>query len=44
MPAVVLVSIMHAASVEDISSCGARGFVTKADFASPELVELVGPP
>jgi DNA-binding NarL/FixJ family response regulator len=44
-PAVVLVSTLDAASFGSaLESCGARGFVPKADLGSPRLIELLGPP
>jgi len=43
-PAVVLVSTLEAAAVGDVEQSGARGFVPKAELASPRLVELLGPP
>ena len=41
---VVLVSTLDASALGDIASSGARGFVPKAELASPRLVELLGPP
>ncbi len=44
-PAVVLVSTLDAAALGDaVERSGARGFVPKAELASPRLVELLGPP
>ena len=44
-PVVVLVSTLEASALDEaIASCGARGFVAKADLASPTLVELLGAP
>ena len=43
-PAVVLVSTLDAAAIGDVEASGARGFVPKAELASPRLVELLGPP
>ena len=44
-PAVVLVSTFDAAAIgEGIAVSGARGFLPKAELASPRLVELLGPP
>jgi DNA-binding NarL/FixJ family response regulator len=43
-PVVVLVSTLDAAALGDIESTGARGFVPKDELASPQLVELLGPP
>ena len=43
-PTVVLVSTLDASAVGDIEASGARGFVPKAELASPQLVELLGPP
>ena len=42
--AVVLVSTLDAAAIGDVEASGARGFVPKAELASPRLVELLGPP
>jgi DNA-binding NarL/FixJ family response regulator len=43
--AVVLVSTLEEAVLGDgIERSGARGFVPKAELASPRLVELLGPP
>jgi DNA-binding NarL/FixJ family response regulator len=42
--AVVLVSTLDASALGDIAGSGARGFVAKAELASPRLVELLGPP
>ena len=43
--AVVLVSTLDAAALGDgVERSGARGFVPKAELASPRLVELLGPP
>ena len=44
VPAVVLVSTLDASAVGDVEASGARGFVPKAELASPRLVELLGPP
>ena len=42
---VVLVSTLDADELGDaLAGSGARGFVTKAQLASPRLVELLGPP
>ena len=41
---VVLVSTLEASAVGDIEGSGASGFVTKAELASPLLVELLGAP
>src|SRR4051794_18476975 len=44
-PAVVLVSTLDASTFgTEIAASGARGFVPKAELASPRLVELLGPP
>jgi DNA-binding NarL/FixJ family response regulator len=43
-PAIVLVSTLDAGAVGDVEASGARGFVPKAELASPKLVELLGPP
>jgi DNA-binding NarL/FixJ family response regulator len=43
-PAIVLVSTLDAAAIGDVQATGARGFVPKAELASPRLVELLGPP
>jgi DNA-binding NarL/FixJ family response regulator len=43
-PAIVLVSTLEAAAIGDVEGSGARGFVPKAELASPRLVELLGPP
>jgi DNA-binding NarL/FixJ family response regulator len=44
-PAIVLVSTLDASSFgRSLESCGARGFVPKAELGSPRLVELLGPP
>jgi hypothetical protein len=41
----VLVSTLDADELGDaLAGSGARGFVTKAQLASPRLVELLGPP
>jgi DNA-binding NarL/FixJ family response regulator len=42
--AVVLVSTLDASAVGDVEASGARGFVSKAELASPRLVELLGAP
>jgi DNA-binding NarL/FixJ family response regulator len=42
--AVVLVSTLDASALGDVEASGARGFVPKAELASPLLVELLGPP
>jgi DNA-binding NarL/FixJ family response regulator len=42
--AVVLVSTLDASALGDVEASGARGFVPKAELASPRLVELLGPP
>ena len=43
--AVVLVSTLDASALGDgVERSGARGFVPKAELASPRLVELLGPP
>ena len=42
--AVVLVSTLDEAAIGDVEASGARGFVPKAELASPRLVELLGPP
>jgi DNA-binding NarL/FixJ family response regulator len=43
--AVVLVSTLDESALgEDLERSGARGFVPKAELASPRLVELLGPP
>jgi DNA-binding NarL/FixJ family response regulator len=43
--AVVLVSTLDAAALGDaVERSGARGFVPKAELASPRLLELLGPP
>jgi DNA-binding NarL/FixJ family response regulator len=41
---VVLVSTLDADELGDVNGSGARGFVSKAELASPRLVELLGPP
>jgi len=42
---VVLVSTLDADELGDaLAGSGARGFVAKAELASPRLVELLGPP
>jgi DNA-binding NarL/FixJ family response regulator len=41
---VVLVSTLEASALGDLGACGARGFLTKAELASPQLVELLGAP
>ncbi len=41
---VVLVSTLDVSELGDVNGSGARGFVTKAELASPRLVELLGPP
>ena len=41
---VVLVSTLDASAIGDVEARGARGFVPKAELASPRLVELLGPP
>ena len=44
-PAVVLVSTLDGAAMRGaIERSGARGFLSKADLTSPELIELLGPP
>ena len=43
-PAIVLVSTLDASALGDIGRSGARGFLPKAELASPLLVELLGPP
>jgi hypothetical protein len=43
-PAIVLVSTLDVSAVGDIEASAARGFVPKAELASPKLVELLGPP
>jgi DNA-binding NarL/FixJ family response regulator len=43
-PAVVLVSTLDESAIGDVAASGARGFVPKADLASPRLLELLGPP
>ena len=44
-PAVVLVSTLEASALgDDVERCGARGFLPKAELASPRLLELLGPP
>ena len=44
-PAVVLVSTLEASALGDaVERCGARGFMPKAELASPRLLELLGPP
>ena len=44
-PAVVLVSTLDGAAMRGaIERSGARGFLSKADLTSPQLVELLGPP
>ena len=44
-PTVVLVSTLDASALGDVvERSGARGFVPKAELASPRLVELLGPP
>ena len=41
----VLVSTLDASALGDgVERSGARGFVPKAELASPRLVELLGPP
>jgi DNA-binding NarL/FixJ family response regulator len=42
--AVVLVSTLDAAAIGDVEASGARGFMPKAELASPRLVELLGAP
>ena len=43
--AVVIVSTLDETALGDgVQRSGARGFVPKADLASPRLVELLGPP
>jgi DNA-binding NarL/FixJ family response regulator len=42
--AVVLVSTLDESAIGDVAASGARGFVPKAELASPRLVELLGPP
>jgi DNA-binding NarL/FixJ family response regulator len=42
--AAVLVSTLDAAAIGDVEASGARGFVPKAELASPRLVELLGAP
>jgi DNA-binding NarL/FixJ family response regulator len=41
---VVLVSTLEESAIGDVAASGARGFVSKAELASPRLVELFGPP
>ena len=44
-PAVVLVSTLDGAAMRGaIERSGARGFLSKADLTSPQLLELRGPP
>ena len=43
-PVVVVVSTLDEAAIGDVEASGARGFVPKAELASPRLVELLGPP
>jgi len=40
----VVVSTLDEAAIGDGEASGARGFVPKAELASPRLVELLGPP
>jgi len=40
----VVVSTLDEAAIGDVEASGARGFVPKAELASPRLVELLGPP
>ena len=41
---VVLVSTLDESAVGDVEASGAKGFVPKAELASPRLVELLGAP
>jgi DNA-binding NarL/FixJ family response regulator len=41
---VVLVSTLDASAIGDVEGSGAKGFVPKAELASPRLVELLGAP
>jgi DNA-binding NarL/FixJ family response regulator len=44
-PVVVLVSTLDESALgEGVESCGARGFIAKADLTSSSLVDLLGPP
>jgi DNA-binding NarL/FixJ family response regulator len=43
-PVIVLVSTLDESAIGDVAASGARGFVPKAELASPRLVELLGPP